>query len=405
MWMLLWVMLLDKISVNITFPILTFVFFSTNSHLFVENTSYAMRSYWYGICLSIPHLLGIFSIPLLSIVSDSIGRKSILMITAVAAFVFALSCSFGILLGSLALVLLGKFVGGFLSRTDAVAQAAVADYSTTENKLNNMARLQVVISMGAALGPMLGGYFAEGPWFGVLNYALPYLIATLFAIATVIFIILCLKEDAVKKVTVKTNFNDLFQLLSYKPVLKISFLLLLVQISWGSYYQFIPPVLKTTFHFSAMQVGLFVGLVALWLALASAFAVPILKRHFQSNQIINYCCYGLLVGMLSTLLASMLVTNAEIAKSLLWVGAVLISASDVVIYAIISTLYSNAVGEAQQGTVMGICFIIYSIVWALVALLGGFIAGYAVILPIWVGMIGIILAILWQHYKPLEVIA
>lgn len=390
---LLWVMLLDKISVNITIPVLTFVFFSTDSLLFHSDVSHATRSYWYGICLSLPNLVGFFSIPILSVLSDALGRKSILIITAVAAFIFALFCSFGILLGSLAMVLLGKFIGGFFSRTDAVAQAAAADYSTADNKLTNMARLQVVISLGAAIGPIIGGYTARGPWFGILNYAVPYILAALVAIATVIFITLFFSDETRQEISVQNSFRDWLPLLLDKKIQKISLLLAFVQISWGSYYQFMAPILKQHFGFNESAVGWFIGLIAVWLAVASAFVVPFLKRRLSHTKTIHFCCYGLLFGLILTFLASFMVGTLA-ANTLLWLGAILVAACDVIIYAIIVTLYSNVVRKDQQGAVMGICFIVFSATWSLTALLGGWLGGFHIMLPLWAGSLGILFAIL-----------
>ena len=251
----------------------------------------------------------------------------------------------------------------------------------------------VVISIGASIGPILGGYFANGPWFSTLNYSLPYILAMVFALLTVISVTLFMRDESETQASIKNNFSELLRLFFDKKILKISLLLCLVQISWGSYYQFMPPVLKEMFHFSESQVGWFVGLVAVWLALASGFLVPFFSRTMSQKKIIHYCSLVLLLGFCVTFFA-FIFNQANIARGFLWCGAVLIAASDVIIYAIIATLYSNAVNKDQQGAVMGVCFIVFSLVWALVALLGGFFSGVSVSLPIWLGAIGIVIVLL-----------
>ena len=66
--------------------------------------------------------------------------------------------------------------------------------------------------------------------------------------------------------------------------------------------------------------------------------------------------------------------HSQISQYLLWISAAPIAIGDVVAYIAITTLYSNAVDKDNQGKVMGLCFIIISLTWALTALLGGVLA-------------------------------
>src|SRR3990167_1520206 len=192
------VLIFDHISVNITFTVLTFVFFSPLSRLFPADTSLAQRTLWYGVIISVSHIGSIISSPVISTWSDHVGRKKMLLIAACAAFVFAISCTSGILVGSVLLLILGQFIGGILSRTDAVAQAIIGDISEEQNKAVHMGYLQVVISIGAFIGPIIGGFFADRFFFAKLNYALPYMIAGGFAVMAIVMTVVVFKETLIQ---------------------------------------------------------------------------------------------------------------------------------------------------------------------------------------------------------------
>src|SRR3990167_41008 len=376
------VMLFDHISVNITFPVLTFVFFSPLSRLFPSDTSISERMLWYGIVMGISHIGSIISSPIISTCSDHVGRKKMLLVAACAALVFAVSCTLGILIGSLLLMVLGKFLGGMLSRTNAVAQAIIGDISDPQNKAIHMGYLQVVISIGAFIGPIIGGYFADRFWFSTLNYALPYMIAGMFAVLAILLTIVVFKETLVTRKKVKESLSSWLINLSNKQILKISLLLCMTQLGWSTYYQYMPPLLKTTFHFQAHLLGLFIGMIALWLAIASAVGVRFLKCYFTLEKIAFIAIILMLLGALLTLAAIWLL-NTVFAKILIWLGAIPMAMGDVIVYSVITAWYSNAVAKQDQGSIMGLCFIIVPVIWALTGFLGGVIAIWQIDLPLY----------------------
>jgi len=389
---LLWVMLFDHTCLNIAFPVLTLLFFDLQSSLFPPDTSLAVRSMWYGLCVAIPHVVNIIATPILSSLSDAYGRKKILLIGTAGAFVFALTAALGILYGMLSLVFLGRIIQGAFSRTNPIAQAVVGDVSPKEKKVLYMGYLQSAIAMGAFIGPLLGGQFANKYFFGTLNFSLPYFVAAgLGAISFVLTIFFFEETLVTKKITSPWQQFSLASLKSLfsKNILQISLILLLSQISWSLYYQFIPPVLKTFFHFDAKSLGLFVGMVALWLTLAS-FGLKFLERHYKLEQILLFSMYLVLIGLLLT--SSALLAHS-ISSILIWFAAIPTAVGDVMAFSCLIAMYSNVVEKHEQGKVMGICFIIIAAIWALTGLLGGLLLSVNTLLPLLISPIGIIAAI------------
>lgn len=400
---LLWAMLFDHTSLNITFPVLTLLFFDTQSHLFPADTSYAERSLWYGLCVALPHIVNIIAAPILSVLSDEFGRKRILLLGTFGAFLFALTAALGIMWGMLSVLFLGRFIQGLFSRTNPIAQAVIGDISTKQNKVLNMGYLQLTISIGAFLGPLIGGYFANRFLFNQLNFSLPYLIAALLGaiscLLTWIFFDETLKVPSkAKHPTAKYSWLEFKRVLNYPQVISISVILLLVQISWSIYYQFTPPILKTMLGFDAHQLGFFVGLIAFWLALATGFGIRILGRFLTFSQMLLVSLYLVLIGLtLNILFCSLHLTGHW--TTLIWLAAIPTAMGDVIAYSCITALYSNVVAEGEQGKVMAICITIVAIVWSLTGLLGGLMMSIYSMLPLIIAPIGVMLALAFVHSK------
>lgn len=384
------VMLFDHTSLNITFPILTLIFFDTASTLFNPDVSQAVRSVWYGICVAIPHVMVLIAAPFLSGLSDHYGRKPLLIITVFAALIFSLLSSFAIVFCSLLLFMTARVIQGLFSRSNPIAQAIVGDLGNDERKVVRMALLQLSISIGAFGGPVIGGYFARGPWFGHLNYSMPFLVASVIALIG-LFVALCFFKETLDQPLTQKKFSvfSLFSLLKNKKVLSISTVLLLSQISWSMYYQFIPPVLKTHFHVSPEYMGWFVGLIACWLALATAVGVGLLRKFLNVERLLFYSLISVGVGIVLTVFAVSLRW-----KILLWLAAIPTAAGDVIAYSCMTAMYSDAVSKHEQGKVMGICFVIVSIVWASTAFLGGLLSAVNVILPLIIAPIGMLILLI-----------
>lgn len=399
---LLWVMLFDHMSLTMTFPILTLLFFDAETHLFTPDTSHAVRSLWYGLCVAVPNIVNILMTPLLSAMSDEFGRKKILFIGTIGAFLFAITAGLGIFWGSLSLLFLGRVIQGAFSRTNPIAQAIVGDISPREKKVRHMGYLQLSISLGAFIGPVIGGYFANQFFFQKLNFSLPYFIAAFMAAISCLLTLYFFKETLVKpndhQKKKLLDLPALKKVFANRQVLFISTILLLSQISWSLYYQFIPPVLKTTLDFSADSLGLFVGLIAFWLALASGFGIKILEYFFSARQILILSLYLVFFGLL--LCAACLLSDLTGSGLLLfWLGAIPIAMGDVIAFSCLTTLYSDVVQKDEQGKVMGICFIVIGVIWSLTAMVGGMMMGYAERLPLLIAPVGVLFAIILMHYK------
>lgn len=255
-----------------------------------------------------------------------------------------------------------------------------------------MTYLQFAISVGACIGPLLGGYTANRFFFSTFNFSVPFFIAAVLAAINTLFTAYCLREtypEHATQPTRATTWTAIKTVIAHPDVLRISFILLLIQFSWSTYYQFISPILKTLYHFDAQQLGKFVSLIAFWLALATALGIKLLPSFPDPRRILMYSLLLMFTGFILTLLISMDIVSHHL---LLWISALPIAAGDVIAYSCLSALYSNIVTQGKQGKVMGVNFIIVSLAWALSGFIGGFLLGISPLLLLSIAPLGVVVA-------------
>jgi hypothetical protein len=159
-----------------------------------------------------------------------------------------------------------------------------------------------------------------------------------------------------------------------------------------------PPVLKTVLGFDAHALGIFVGMIAFWLAIATTFGIRLLDRYFSLRQILFLSLYLVLFGLLITAVFCVW-TRSQSSLPLIWLAAVPTAIGDVIAYSCLITFYSNVVAVDEQGKVMGVCFIIIGLIWSLAGMLGGMLMSVYSLLPLLVAPVGILLAIGLLHSR------
>lgn len=376
---LLFITFLDTFSLNIITPAMVFVFFDENSSLFPLHTSQAVRSHWYGIAISLPYFTAMLATPILTSLSDRYGRKIMLLIASLGAMIFALCSGSSILFGMIGIMLLGKFTGGLCARSEPTALAALNDFSPSSKKATNIGLLQATIAFAAFSGPVLGGYVTQ--WhFHQLNFSAAFWLAAIIAFVS-IGAVFFFKETYKPTVENKLPLMQQLQQLRTPGLLRPIVLMLLFQVAWSTYYQFTPPILKQYYHYSPQAVGWFIGLIAFWITLASLYGIRLLKHVFPEDTLIRYCGYSMLVGFLLTIISYIAPSN-HLDQLLLWTGAILIPIGDVIAYCLIVAMLSEIISTAHQGKAMGLCFFLAYSAWGMTALMGGFLAGIHITLPI-----------------------
>lgn len=377
----------DHLSLNITAPVLAFIFFDKASHLFPLTAALSYRSHWYGICLAANSVASIITAPFLGHFADHFGRKKMLLLTVAGALGIAVLGGLSILLGMISLFFLGRLISGLCTRSEPISLAIIGDLAEPHEKIHQMAFLQVLISAGAMLGPILGGYVAK-TFFATLNFSFSFILSALVALITLGLTLFYFRESYIKP-TSTTEVKPSTTLFNREIVL-ILFLLIGSQFTWSMYYQFIPVTLKVILDFSTVKIGLFIGLMAFWLACACGFGIQSLARFFNLHQILKIGVWCLFLASLINGIVLHFLLIAWLQK-IVWLLAIPIAIGDMLIYCVIITLLSNITTQQKQGKIMGIVYMAALSMWAITSLLGGWFGGKNILLPLSVAPIGSLL--------------
>jgi len=368
------VIMSSELGNNMLLPLLAFIFFAANSPLFSQSVSTAHRSVLFGLCLSLYKIGGVISCGLITALSDYFGRKFALNCTLLGLLIVSSGGAAALYLHSPLLLIGSFFLGGLLDTNLATGPAIAGDISDAQTRVKNMATMQCVIAFGACLGPVIGGQLANHSFWLQPAYATPFLIAAVIAMISLIMIHYCPetlpKKSDSSRISIKQLGKDYWQLFQTKQIAWLFFLLILCQLSWSSYYEFIPPTLKNVFHFTPATVGIFVGLIAFWLIIAAGVVIRILLRWFNYRQLLWLSSGAVALGTLMSLAASEHPLWAW-SPYLLWSSALPTAMGDVIFFSLFVSFLSQAVSPQQQGKAMGLTRTIAWLVWSLTALLGG----------------------------------
>ena len=140
-----------------------------------------------GGLLTIYSLASFFTAPLWGMLSDRIGRKTLILVGLVG---FSLSFwLFSLFFDSLFMLYLSRVVGGLFSGAlYAAVTGFAADLSTEENRNKYMGFLGMSIGLGFIFGPAIGGVL------GHIDLALPFTASAILLLVIFVYALIILKE-------------------------------------------------------------------------------------------------------------------------------------------------------------------------------------------------------------------
>ena len=137
-----------------------------------------LQAYWFGILVTVFGLLQFLCMPILGAMSDKVGRRPVLLFSMIGMFFNFLATAWA---PTLAMLFIGRVIGGMSSASMSVASAYASDVSTPETRAKSFGMIGAAFGMGFIFGPMLGGFL------GSINLHLPFYVAAGLCAANFIF--------------------------------------------------------------------------------------------------------------------------------------------------------------------------------------------------------------------------
>jgi MFS transporter, DHA1 family, tetracycline resistance protein len=317
--------------------------------------------------------------PILGQLSDRLGRRPVLAVSILGTAVGYVIFAFGISKGSIPLLFLGRAIDGFTGGNLAVAQAAIGDVSTNENRAKNFGLIGAAFGLGFILGPYVGGrlsapgvsfygLFKTPSWFGATT---PFWFAAILAALNALLVITTLPETLKTKTTQKIQFTKSIRNVVAgfsSPRIRVP---LLTAFLWGAGFTFFTTFfgvfLKNKFSFNPSQTGDYFAIVGVFIAITQGAIVGVVAKKLPDFKVLRFSVFLNGLALLGFVFAS--------SKLPLYATIPVLALFQGLTQANISSLMSRSADQGKQGEVMGIYSSVSSLAQVPASALVGYITG------------------------------
>ncbi|WED44202.1 MFS transporter [Legionella cardiaca] len=380
------VLFIDGMGLGLLFPILNTILVEPQSGFLSPTISVGLRDFYYGLTIGIFMICWFFGAAILGDLSDNVGRKKSLMICLIGSFLGYLLSAIAIAISSFWLLLLGRIIAGFTSGSQPIAQAAIVDVSTEENKARNIGLILLAVSLGFVFGPIFGGLLSDNRLISWFNFQTPLYFAALLSLINAFLLHWFFSETFTKahnKIKIKWHhaINIFISAFKHPSIEQYSLVLLIMIFGWSNYFSFISFYLFQTYHYSALANSFFLAVLGLGFSIGCGYIVNYCTKRYNYDSIV-------IMTLLLTATSVFFTVMIQI-QWVAWVATLCIGMSLSVAYSVLLTIFSNQVNENEQGWVMGVTGSISALCFGLTSIFTGVIAQAGAVLPMILSTIGL----------------
>jgi len=320
---------------------------------------------------------------LLGALSDSAGRRRVLLGSLIFSAALYMVSAAGVRLENYVLLLVSRFLTGLFEGNIAIARAAAADMSATYHKSKSFGLLSVATTGGWLIGPLLGGVMAAVSYESVFVVAAG--LTVLAWLATWAFF----NEDRQQRKATAPGFREKFNawvVMRDPSVRRLLLVYFLATMAINTYYEFYPFLMVTRWGLGSAGIAKWTVLLTSAMVLANLKLVHWTAMRFRAQSNILFALGGFIVVMavlpLPASSASLLITFPLFGMFIALNNTHL------------SIFVSDHVAPTDQGKVMGLTVSLFSIGNALIAIVGSllsvvsitatFFAGAGIALIAWI---------------------
>lgn len=344
------VLFIDSMGLGLVFPLLNTLVLDPNSHFISTMINTNARHVIYGVTVSIYMFCWFFGAAFLGDLSDQVGRKKGLMICLLGAVGGYLFSALAVLLKSYALLLIGRIIAGFTAGSQSIAQAAIVDMSEPTQKSRNLGLILFFTSLGFVFGPIAGGVLSDSDLLKAFNYTTPFYFAAVISLLNMALLHYLFDETFVRAEKIHFKFHHAIHIFisafKHEKIRGLSCVLLIMIFGWSSFYSFISMYLFRVYQFSALETGVYMGMMGMGFGIGSGFLMEPLTKRLSLKQCVIWGCLAAAIITILTVIAPK--------EFYIWIYVVMITVGIAIAYSAILTLFSNQVDEHAQGWVMGI---------------------------------------------------
>ncbi len=375
LFVLFFTIFLDMLGLGILIPVIPALLANPHSphYLLAMDTPIATGYILLGILLAFFSFGQFIASPIIGQFSDKFGRKRLLAFSIFGTSIGHALFAVGILFANLPLLFFARLFAGITGGNIVVAQAAIADITTPENRTKNFGLIGAAFGLGFIVGPFLGGKLADASlvsWFGATT---PFWFASILSLVNAVLILTFLRET---NQNVKPdqhiewgrsikNIAHAFRLEQLRPLFITNFLF---QSGFAFYTTFSAVYLYSRFGFTEGMIGNYFAFIGLWIVITQGLLTRFVSKKFKEQKVMQ----NSLVASGICIIAIVLAPN----PILLYCIVPFFAAAIGLTQANITALISRSAGASVQGEVLGLNGSLNALSQTVPPLISGIVAAY-----------------------------
>lgn len=366
------------VGYSLMIAVFTPLFIHGHGQLAPTQWSLGKRSVVLGIVLSLYPLGQFFGSPILGALSDRFGRRAPLNISialCVLGYVFIAYAVGGQVLW---LLMAALFITGIIEANIAIAQSAIADVTTEEDRGRRFGYIYVAVSLAYVIGPLVGGKLTDPSivsWFGP---AVPFWATAILIMCSLLYTCVVFKEtlpgDKRLRGTLSKSMMNIASIFTDCGIRRIYLSNFLLYLAIFGFFRCFPMFIVDKFGLGISTESEFIAWIAVPIILMNVFVNAVVFKH------LSYRMAAVIGGLLMCGFMVIVVLPSE--QWMLWITLFLVAAPLALCMTAIAALISSVVGADRQGRVMGNNQAIQVGAEGLSGILGGLIAAIAIWLPL-----------------------
>lgn len=297
------IVFLDLVGIGILIPVLAPLMLDPSGTLVPATWTEGTRNIAFGLLVAAYPLAQFFGAPILGTLSDRYGRKKLLIASLVGTLIGYIVFALGLLGNQLWLLYFSRFLDGFTGGNIGVANSAIADMSTRDNRAKNFGLIGMAFGFGFIIGPYLGGKLADPSVFSGFNMATPFWFAALLSATSLILLATLfqetLKEKSHKKVHLFMGFKHITKAVQMHNLKTIFLVVFLHMLGFCFYTQFMPVFLVQKFSMNSAAIGSLFAFIGLWIALSQGVFTRIAARFFIPQKVLRFSLLFLALSLVA----------------------------------------------------------------------------------------------------------
>lgn len=339
--------------------------------IFNHYISAADKNILYGYFLGITSLVGIILAPVVSYLSDVLGRKKVLFLSLLLSIVTNILMINGFIWKNVLLLFTAKGLSGVATTSQPIAEAAVIDNTKGNNRSYKIGLIAFSMVVAMTIGPLLGAYLSDPQICHYFNLHTPLYVSLTIS---VINIILLMTQYTDAKGIVREHSYQLIKTIQLslrnRNLLAYFLIFFLMQYSWALYYQSIPLTMMEAFGLTVDYSSTFLSVLSLCMALGLLIINYYLLRFFTSKVLI-FCSFG--IAAICYFALYFMTMNLS-----WWIFSIVLSIAVGLYYPSLAALMSQQNTITKQGWLMGCNTALMSIAWLVSSIMMGYLSNYSI---------------------------